>query len=220
MFTRRSVLVRAFLAACAASTGPSVHAQTASVIEVRGQARIERGSLVLPVATVTEVLPSDVLVTEPDSEILLRLADGARMALRPDSRLNIEDLPAARRQTRMELLNGGLRYLSGRKTRKDLVSFRTHTATIGIRGTDIEIALAQPGAAVEPGTYLKVNAGAAVLSATDGARVELVAGEVAVGAAPDLTPRAPGVVRRPAARRVADVPPDLFRPGALDARLR
>jgi hypothetical protein len=198
-------------------------AQTAAVLQTRGTVTFERGGVSIAAASGTELQEADVLVAQPQAEALLSFADGARMAVRGDSAVDLQDLPRAgatqRRRTRIRIIKGGVRYLSGANTITSQVSFATHTATIGIRGTDIEIALPAAGRAADPGTYLKVNSGVAVLAALDGASVEVGAGEVALGAEPDLRSRGLGA-RRPAARKLAVAPSDVFRPGDLDAGLR
>ena len=53
---------------------------------------------------------------------------------------------------------------------------------MGIRGTDVEIALAEAATGGNTGTYLKVNEGAAILAALDGSTVAVEPGQVAFGA--------------------------------------
>lgn len=206
--------------------GPVVaQAQTAALLELRGAVMVERGGFSFSPARGSELREADILVTQEQGEALVLLDDGARMAVRANSSTHLMALPARtaaqRRQTRVKLLKGGMRYLSGQQTLRSRVSFETQNATIGVRGTDIEIAVAaDAGPSAPPGTYLKVNTGIATMAARDGAVVELAAGETGVGTEPDLTPRSLGVTRRPAARRLETMPADVFRPGTLDGLLR
>jgi OmpA-OmpF porin, OOP family len=97
------------------------------------------------------------------------------------------------------------------------VTFTTSTATIGIRGTDIEIVVSEEAVQDNnPGTYLKVNTGAAVLTAVDGAAVDVTPGEVAYGGEPELNTRGAGGVRRAAARKVQTAGVGLFKPSGID----
>lgn len=162
------------------------------------------------------------------SHAIIRFDDGARLAVRPGSRLVVKRLqmtgPAARRQKTIRLVKGGLRYISGKATVRAGVAFETSTATIGIRGTDIEIAvLEQPQEDNPSGTYLKVNTGQATLQASDGEVVAVDPGEFAFGGEPELTPRGGNARRRPAARKVDAAVmaiPGLFKSGRLDALMR
>ena len=116
----------------------------------------------------------------------------------------------------MRILKGGLRYISGKATVRDKVLFETSTGEIGIRGTDIEIAVAdEPRQEVAAGTYLKVNKGAATLTAADGTTVDVDSGEVAFGGEPELVPKGASGIRRPAARKVKP-PIGVFQAGMFD----
>lgn len=114
--------------------------------------------------------------------------------------------------------------MSGRGTAKNNVSFITNTATIGIRGTDIEIAVSQDAVNTDPaGTYLKVNSGLATLAtlaAVDGTQVDVDPSQIAYGGLPELAPRGAGGVRRPAARKVVESVGGLFTPGKLDRLMK
>ncbi len=158
--------------------------------------------------------------------MLVRFDDGARMVLRAGSQFEVKELklkgPAAARQKTLRILKGGLRYLSGWSTAKNKVAFETNTATIGIRGTDIEIVIAaDPVNASDPaGTYLKVNTGAATIAAVDGTEVAVDPGQVALGSEPELVPRGLSARKRPAARKVEGDVSGLFKSGLLDKLLK
>jgi ferric-dicitrate binding protein FerR (iron transport regulator) len=158
-------------------------------------------------------------------EALVQLDDGARLALRYGSAFEVKQLPSkgavAAGQTTVRVVKGGLRYISG-KVKGGKVAFETKTATIGVRGTDIEIVVTEEAVqGNNPGTYLKVNTGAAFLTAPDGAQVEVTPGEVAYGGEPDVTSRGIGGTRRAAARKV-QIAKDagLFKASSLDRLMR
>lgn len=200
-------------------------AHAARVVAVNGQVQIQRGDKTLPAVIGSRLREGDEFVSEGDAEALVRFDDGARMALRSDSRLLVKTLklkgePAYRQKT-IKLLKGGLRYISGRATVKNRVSFETNTATVGIRGTDIEIAVSEDAVNTDPaGTYLKVNTGMATMEAVDGTKVAVDPGQVAFGGEPELVPRGAGGTRRPAARKVEAAVGGLFKTGLLDKLLR
>ncbi len=220
----RSVLNGAALAA-ALTLLPAVSAHAARVMALNGQVQIQRGDRLWNAVVGSRLREGDEFVSVGQSEALVRFDDGARMAMRADSRLQVKALklkgPADLRQKTLEVLKGGLRYISGRATLKGKVAFVTSTATIGIRGTDIEIVVSEDAVNTDPaGTYLKVNTGIATMEASDGTQVEVDAGQIAFGGLPEVVPRGPGGTRRPAARKVEAAAGGLFKSGTLDRLMR
>ena len=199
-------------------------AQAATVLASNGDAWVQRGQQTVPVRPGTEFQDADELVTGPGAEVLVRFADEARMVVRADSRVELRQLlrkEELQRQQKIAVVKGGLRYLSGEKTDRGRVVFTSTHVTIGIRGTDIEIALDEVGGnANPPGTYLKVNSGIAVLTGLDGTAVELAPGEVAMGAEAQVTRSGTRSLRRPSAKKVDIAPANLFKTAALDSLLR
>lgn len=218
---RLFVLAVALALACAFAPD----AQAARIMFLNGQIQIQRGDKLLRAVVGSRLRQGDEFISDANSEALVRFDDGARLALRSESRLEITALklkgrPAYRQKT-IKILKGGLRYISGRATAKNNVSFVTSTATIGIRGTDIEIAVSPDAINTDPaGTYLKVNTGIATLAAADGTQVEVDPGQIAFGGEPELVPRGPGGVKRPAARRIVESVGGLFKAGQLDRLMK
>lgn len=219
-------LLNAALLAALLALLPAADALAARVTALNGLVQILRGERLLPAVVGSRLRVGDEFVTEgAESEALVRFDDGARMALRADSRLQVTALKlkgaVEARQKTLKIIQGGLRYISGRRTAKSSVAFQTTTATIGIRGTDIEIAVSEDPVNNDPaGTYLKVNAGIAIMEATDGTQVDVDAGQIAFGGLPEVVPRGPGGTRRPAARKVDAAVGGLFKTGALDRLLK
>ncbi|TXT27157.1 MAG: hypothetical protein FD134_232 [Gallionellaceae bacterium] len=127
----------------------SIPAQAA---EVAGKVGYMSGTLVAQRADGTlmvlgpksEVLEGDMLITARDSYAQMQMNDGAKVTLRPDSNLKVEqfhfnkDNPQADNAV-MRLLKGGFRALTGligKRGDPDAYKVRTSTATIGIRGTE------------------------------------------------------------------------------------
>ena len=196
-------------------------ALAARVMAVSGQVQIERGDKTLPALAGSRLREGDQVSSDENAEVFVRFDDGARMVVRAQSKLLVKDLQlkgsAATRKKTLRVLKGGLRYISGRYTVKHNVAFETSTATIGIRGTDIEIAVSEDPVDTDPaGTYLKVNAGIATMEAVDGTRVDVDPGQVAFGGEPELVARGPGGKRRPAARKVDSGASGVFKSGLLD----
>lgn len=218
-----SIFRTALLALAILTAGAS--AQAARILVVNGHIQIQRGDKTIPAVVGSRLRTGDEFASEADSEALVRFDDGARLALRSESRLLVKELklkgPSAGRQKTIRLLKGGLRYISGKATVKNRVTFETTTATVGIRGTDIELAISEDPVNTDPaGTYLKVNTGLATMEAVDGTQVDVDPGQVAFGGEPELVPRGAGGVRRPAARRVDAAVGGLFKGGALDKLMR
>jgi len=91
----------------------------------------------------------DQLQSAPSSGAVLRLDDGSRLTLRPDTRLVLRtwryqsqspgEEPAPDNRLVVDLLRGGLRAVAGLVTRSgpDAARIQTPVAAIGIRGTDL-----------------------------------------------------------------------------------
>ena len=190
-----------------------------------GQVQLQRVQTVSTAVVGMQLEEADTIVVAPDAEALVHFDDGAQMVVRGDSQVSFTRLfvaaPPTQRQKTLRLIKGSMRYLSGKSTPPGSVSFESKSVIIGIRGTDIEIAVTDDSLAGNPaGTYLKVNTGKAVLSGLDGTQVVLEPGEVGFGAEPELTPRGISIVHRPTARPMPIVPAGLFRAGSMDELLR
>ncbi|MGE0386611.1 MAG: FecR domain-containing protein [Gammaproteobacteria bacterium] len=87
----------------------------------------------------------DVITTGRKSFAVLELADGTRMALRPETVFKVEQYrdTAGSESAVMRLFKGGLRTISGfiAKRGGDAYRMNTPVATIGIRGTELDVRL-------------------------------------------------------------------------------
>jgi hypothetical protein len=198
--------------------------QAAKVLAFTGEVQLQRGGAPISLKAGTELVEGDALNSASGGEAVVQFDDGAKLALRSASLMSISKLQVKgaqnQREKIIELVRGGLRYISGLGSRNIPTQFMTATAAIGIRGTDIEITIApETGEEAPYGTYLKVNTGAAALLAVDGTEVNVAPGEVAFGGEPELVPRGPGGKRRPAGRKL-ESSTGLFKPGLLDNLLR
>ena len=199
-------------------------AHAARVVLAQGELSLERGDKMLPVTAGTVLHEDDVLRTSSNGETFLRFDNGARMLVRADSAVRFSTLrergPVSKRRKTIRLVQGGLRYITGVGAARHRVAFETDTATIGIRGTDLDIAVSKDTQADAPtGTYLQVNQGAAVLQALDGTVLDVEHGEQAFGGEPELTPKGEGGVRRPAGRKLQGLA-GIFKKSGFDALMR
>jgi len=114
----------------------------------------------------------DTLTTAPSAAVQVRMRDGGIVAMRPDSKVKIDNFKFNGKEdgserTSFSLIKGGFRAITGLIGRVNKQNYRvaTPTATIGIRGTDHEVFVVEPGSKLAPaGTYNKVNKGETVMS--------------------------------------------------------
>jgi hypothetical protein len=109
----------------------------------------------------------------PDGEVHIVTVDGGIVALRPDTVFRVDQYRAqgdASDKMFMSLLKGAMRSITGWIGKHNNAAYlvTTPTATIGIRGTDHETAVIEPGGTDAPGTYDTVNEGATVLKTAQG----------------------------------------------------
>jgi hypothetical protein len=99
----------------------------------------------------------DRLTTADSASAIIKLADGTRMTVRPNTELLIQQYQfkedARDNSMVMNLLRGGLRAVTGliSKGSPDAAKLRTTTATIGIRGTDFDARLCAKECGAESG---------------------------------------------------------------------
>jgi hypothetical protein len=158
-----------------------------------------------PLAKGDTILVSDNVVTGDASRAQLLMIDGAKVAIRPNSRLLIEEYAyeaaAATAGTTaittsednssvISLVKGGFRTITGAIGKENPSDYEVRTAVgvLGIRGTNFAVLLCggdcntapgvTPGTVVPDGLYLMVTEGIIVFS-NEVADIELAAGEFA-----------------------------------------
>ncbi len=149
-----------------------------------------------------KIYQGDVIETATASSMQLDMVDGGYFAVRPDSKVEINDYVYQQKETdkvTATLLRGGLRSITGAvgQTNKRNFALKTPVATIGIRGTDLEIyylseqdavsLTEKTGKVTEAGSYLKVKSGEAVLK-TDIAEQAVKPREIAYTTSPAVAP--------------------------------
>lgn len=194
-----------------------------TVERVVGELRVRRGpssSVLLPGARVRE---GDVLVTAKETSALVRLDDGANLLLRASSMLRVTTLrlageASAWRQA-FHLLVGAYRFVTGSlgASKPEAVTLTTDMATIGIRGTDLDVVYKREADDLgDGGTYVRVNRGQVDLGGFDGSRVELGRSEQAFASSRPRRTR--GGAPLPAAMRL-EGPVAVFAADELDRSL-
>jgi hypothetical protein len=124
-----------------------------------------------PLASGGPVFPGETVVTGVGAKALLILRDQGRMALGGNTRLTLEDFVyAASQPTESRLLArlgaGTLRFLTG-LTAKPNMQIRTATATIGVRGTGLDIVCT--GDCADSGSAAASQPGSMCINVWDGA---------------------------------------------------
>ncbi len=124
---------------------PVSYAQSAQII---GEVSLVKGvvtaqSAIQAIRTLakgSEVYLKDQIETAKDSFVVIKMADGGKLTLRPETQLLVQayNQTAGQEEEKLKLIKGGLRALSGLigRTRPASVKLETRTTTIGIRGTD------------------------------------------------------------------------------------
>ena len=102
-----------------------------------------------------KVEAGETLTTSADSFAILKLNDGTKMTLRPNTSMRIDEFvvndPAKADSGVFNLLRGGLRVVTGliNKRNPNAARVTTATATVGIRGTDFDVRLCGSECAAE-----------------------------------------------------------------------
>lgn len=163
-------------------------AELAGIVErMQGTAQLLSAGNQKNLQVKSEVLQGDQITTANDAELLLRMTDGTVLAIRPNTSFIVSDYHFDNKDSNsdnflVKLAIGGLRTVTGAIGKKNphKVRFNTPTATIGIRGTDFEVAvLDQSNNNAEAGTYNKVFQGATYLENSQGNSVEVGANQAA-----------------------------------------
>jgi hypothetical protein len=151
----------------------------------------------------------DAVQTAPKAELHLRMADGASIIVRENTKMKITAYVADGGQNDRSLLDlteGALRAITGWIGRYNRANYavRTPLVTIGVRGTDHEPThLLEGDARGKPGSYDKVNAGLAVMQTPQGS-VEIPANQAAFLGLDGVPPQ------------LLDAIPDFFKPGKYE----
>ena len=211
-------------AAATAVPVPVVDAAPAGTVSrIQGDVTLVRNRDSTALRHAAAVHEGDTITTAVGASVLVDLADGARLLVRAGTTVQLSRIANRGALDQLahaiDLTLGAIRYVTGAvgRSRPDAVRFKTPTATIGIRGTDIEIVHAPKMRSLQgAGTYVRVNRGEIELGGNDGSRVTLMMNEQAFAGAPG--PKMRGGERAPAARKL-DAPAAVFVSGDLDGQL-
>ena len=113
-----------------------------------------------------KIQSGETVSTQAKSEVIIKLADDSVVALRPNTQFKVEDFKFEKKATdsaQFSLLSGAARFLTGLigKSSRDRFQVTAATATVGIRGTDFEVAIVAPDTPdARAGVYDYVHDGA------------------------------------------------------------
>jgi hypothetical protein len=162
-----------------------------------------------------QIYTGDTITTGASGQVQLRMIDDARMWVRPNSRLLIEQYPAdaaaaqePRAQTATRLIEGGLRAATGAIGQRapEKVRLSTPNAVIGIRGTELELVFFPDRLAealqTPAGTYHRVYEGRTRLTTPGSVALDVLAGQAVFvslkpGEAPRVLPQIPPFLNLP-----------------------
>jgi hypothetical protein len=136
-----------------------------------------------------KIQSGDTVTTQAKSEVVIKLADESVVALRPNTQFKLDDYKFEKKSTdaaQFSLLRGAARFLTGLigKTSRDRVKVVAATATVGIRGTDFEVAIvAEDTAEARAGVYDFVHDGATNIKLAAGPSLDV--GKEQTAFAPD-----------------------------------
>lgn len=174
-FARIAVLVGAML------TGTASYAQSAGDVEIGRAERVMKvvmamqGSQVRTIHINDPVYQDEVIRTNAESEAEMVFLDDSRLHIGPASRVTLDRFvynPDSNGGSFVvQITVGTMRFVSGKLPKKGF-ALKTPTATIGIRGTDFDVAVEQDGT-----TNLYVRSGTVHFANLAGEAVEVGAGE-------------------------------------------
>jgi len=135
---------------CLALLTPAYADEVGHIQFTRGAVTMQNhdGSSARLVAKDEQVQRGEVIKTGPRSFTIVKLKDGTRMTIRPNSSFTVEQMNAKQDSSAsavLRLFRGGLRAITGYISKKNPNGYklRTSVATIGIRGTEFDTRLCQ-----------------------------------------------------------------------------
>jgi hypothetical protein len=157
---------------------PAVQAQEAgNLARVSGRATVTTSDNATREAKANEAVSTgDLITTAAGGEVLVRFKDNSTMIVRSDSKVKISQFRFEKKGAdtlKTTLVSGTLRAVSGQiaKGNPENVKYDAGAATIGIRGTDIELAIIPEGAKDRAGIYNYVHSGETEMALDTGERV-------------------------------------------------
>ena len=148
--------------------------QAGKVVRAKGEVLVlsaAGGSQALEKGSAVSV--GDSVKTGENGQALIQMKDKSRLIIRKNSEVKIEAFEYKKKDTdkaETSLISGALRAVSGNIAKKNpaSVKYSAGTATIGIRGTDIDVAIIGDGQQDRAGVYNYVRKGSTQMALASG----------------------------------------------------
>ncbi|HQR04846.1 MAG: FecR domain-containing protein [Proteobacteria bacterium] len=168
----RAQTIRTFAAVLSLLASTLCSAASGTLDFITGHVTLEHNGHVQTAFAGADVEEGDTVICGDDGEAHLDMIDGGALAVRPNSKLRIENYQASDSGEKvvLRLLTGATRSITGwiAKVSRSEYHILTPTATIGVRGTDHEVMVD------ESGTYSSVNEGSVGMRGLDESREQIV----------------------------------------------
>jgi hypothetical protein len=179
IITKKLVCLMGFLLLGLGMSASLMAQEAGKIMRVTGKATVSSVSNQTKEATKDDVINTgDTITSSKESQVLIRMKDNSSLLVRADSKIKIaafqfENKPTDNAKT--TVIAGTLRAVSGSigKGQPDNVKYEAGTATIGIRGTDIEVAIVEEGAKDRAGIYNYVYDGETVMALNTGEKANV-----------------------------------------------
>ena len=179
IITKKLLCLMGFLLLGLGMSASLMAQEAGKIMRVTGKATVLSASNQSKEAAKDDVINTgDTITSSKESQVLIRMKDNSSLLVRADSKIKIaafqfENKPTD--NTKTTVLAGTLRAVSGSigKGQPDNVKYEAGTATIGIRGTDIEVAIVEEGAKDRAGIYNYVYDGETVMALNTGEKANV-----------------------------------------------
>lgn len=134
--------IASFAFAVFASVASAEPVKVGAAEAVRNQVSSVDGAVVIPLSVGDDIVQDEVLQTRANSDAKIVLLDDTKLSLGPNSTLKIDNAvystDTSYRAVGIKLTEGAFRFITG-KSDKNAYKIETPTATIGVRGTILDI---------------------------------------------------------------------------------
>ena len=205
--------LRLWLCLCMFCLASPAWANAGAILNILGSAKIQKKTGQLSPAIKGDILyEGDAVRAETNSNVQIRMADGAMVWVRANSELKIEgykstDRGGVKDEASLKLVSGSMRTVTGLIAKKNPDNYRlsTPSATIGVRGTEFDAVYVTPANAAlfkaESGTYNRVYQGSTRLKSGQ-QDITVAEGQAAfvgsAGGAPQMLQKIPDFLNLPA----------------------
>ena len=163
--------------ACYLFTASAFAQEVGSIARVGGTAEVKGSDGKVREAKAKEaVFVADTILTKAGGQVMVRLKDKSSLLVRENSQVVIEAFKFEKKPDDIvstNVISGAVRAVSGRiaKEKPSNAKFSVGTATVGIRGTDIELAIIPEGKQDRAGVYNYVYSGETQMALATGESV-------------------------------------------------